>query len=234
MEHFAQSYGYILYRTQLPAAITGDLVLTDLHDYAQIYLDGKLTGTLDRRHKQTTLPLTTTFPARLDILVANDGRINSTRAMRTEAKGITQSITLAGHPLTNWQIYPLPMTSLPAFNSVILSGAKNPRIPLEAPQIPTPTYYRAQFTLTTIGDTFLDIRNLGKGALWINSHPIGRFWNVGPQQTLYVPGPWLHRGTNEIIVFDLMPTSAAQPHVSGLPKPILDGPVTDHTTSRQE
>jgi beta-galactosidase len=89
-----------------------------------------------------------------------------------------------------------------------------------------PTFYRAHFTLTTTSDTFLDVRALGKGALWINGHPIGRFWNIGPQQTLYVPGPWLHEGTNEIVVFDLQP-SASQPHVTGLATPILDGPVTD-------
>lgn len=54
-----------------------------------------------------------------------------------------------------------------------------------------------------VPDTFPDIRDLGKGAVWINGHPIGRYWNVGPQGTLYVPGPWLHVGKNQIVVFDL-------------------------------
>jgi hypothetical protein len=62
---------------------------------------------------------------------------------------------------------------------------------------------------------------------------IGRFWNIGPQQTLYVPGPWPRKGTNEIIVFALSPTSP-QPHVAGLNQPILNGPVADKTTSKQE
>jgi beta-galactosidase len=98
----------------------------------------------------------------------------------------------------------------------------------------TPAFYRAHFTLPTTGDTFLDIRKLGKGALWINGHPIGRFWNIGPQQTLYVPGPWLREGSNEIVVFDLNP-SAATPTVTGLATPILDGPVIDTSAStRQE
>ena len=98
----------------------------------------------------------------------------------------------------------------------------------------TPTFYRATFTLTTTGDTFLDIRALGKGALWINGHPIGRFWNIGPQQTLFVPGPWLRQGDNEVIVFDLSPTSST-PTLAGLANPILDGPVIDTSlTSKQE
>ncbi len=62
MEQFDQAYGYILYRHQLPAAVSGDLVLDELHDYAQIYLNGKLVGTLDRRDKQSTLAITTTGP----------------------------------------------------------------------------------------------------------------------------------------------------------------------------
>jgi beta-galactosidase len=89
-----------------------------------------------------------------------------------------------------------------------------------------PTFYRAHFTLTSTADTFLDIRHLGKGALWINGHAIGRFWNIGPQQTLYVPGPWLNKGANEIVIFDLAPT-ASTPTVAGLATPILDGPVID-------
>ena len=229
MEQFDQAYGYILYRHQLPAATSGNLVLNDLHDYAQIYLDGKLAGTLDRRHNQSTLPITTTGPARLDILVENSDRINFSPAMRGEIKGITKSVTLAGAALTNWQIYPLPMTTLPTSSSAEKLSSRPKRSEVEGPASPpqsTPTFYRAHFTLTTTGDTFLDVRNLTKGALWINGHPIGRFWNVGPQQTLYVPGPWLRTGENEIIVFDLQPTSN-HPTVAGLATPILDAPVAE-------
>jgi beta-galactosidase len=238
MERFGQSYGYILYRKQLPAAVSGDLVIDQVHDYAQVYLNGKLIGTLDRRFADPSgnLPsvsIKTTGPARLDILVADDGRINSTRNMRGENKGITHAVTLTGQPLTNWQVYPLPMTT--ASKMVILSAAKNPRISSEAPQtsLATPTFFRATFALAATGDTFLDIRNLGKGALWINGHIIGRFWNTGPQQTLYIPGPWLRKGRNQIVVFDMAPQST-RPHVEGLGQPILNSPVADQTTSKQQ
>jgi beta-galactosidase len=266
MEQFDQAYGYILYRHQLPAAISGNLILDELHDYARIYLNGKLAGTLDRRDarhdKQSTLAITTTGPASLDILVENSARINFSPAMRGESKGITKSVTLAGQPLTNWQIYPLPMTTLPTFQNPERSKAVASRYPeAGSPRLQpgvssglsadhrtgalapgvcpssgcqSPAFYRAHFNLTTTGDTFLDIRNLGKGALWINGHPIGRFWNIGPQQTLYVPGPWLRTGENEIIVFDLAPTTSA-PTLQGLATPILDGPVIDTSvTTTQE
>jgi beta-galactosidase len=248
MEQFDQAYGYILYRHQLPAAVSGNLVLDELHDYAQIYLDGNLAGKLDRRDKQSTLAITTSGPASLDILVENSARINFSPAMRGESKGITKSVTLAGQPLVDWQIYSLPTQPLRTLNRLRDSHSDVNGNPCHgrstSPQEPSsqafhaplqwgcvgtgPTFYRAYFTLPTTGDTFLDTRKLGKGALWINGHPIGRFWNIGPQQTLYVPGPWLREGDNEIIVFDLQP-SAAQPHVDGLATPILDGPVTDHS-----
>jgi beta-galactosidase len=250
MEQFDQAYGYILYRHQLPAAISGDLVLDELHDYAQIYLDGKLVGTLDRRDKQSTLAINTTGPARLDILVENSARINFSPAMRGESKGITKSVTLVGQPLTNWQIYPLPMRQLPDENRFrgphddINSNPCHGRVSHPTPAsdhltflsgcVGTgPAFYRARFTLTTTGDTFLDVRALGKGALWINGHAIGRFWNIGPQQTLFVSGPWLHEGTNEIVIFDLAPP-AIIPIVAGLATPILDGPVIDTSASTKQ
>ena len=267
MERFNQAYGYILYRKHLPAAVSGDLVIDQVHDYAQIYIDGKLTATLDRRSADPkgNLPavsIETTGPARLDILVADDGRINSTRNMRGENKGITHAVTLAGQPLTHWQVYPLPMTILPNFSKSIDQNIAPPNSPHIAPPASRyakasalalsdkqksgalapgvcplsscqPTFLRATFTLPQTGDTFLDIRDLGKGALWINGHAIGRFWNTGPQQTLYVPGPWLRKGRNQIVVFDLAPQSQ-RPHVAGLAQPILDGPVADQSMSKQE
>jgi beta-galactosidase len=248
MEQFDQAYGYILYRHQLPAAISGNLVLDELHDYAQIYLNGKLAGTLDRRNKQSSLAITVSAPAQLDILVENSARINFSPAMRGESKGITKSVTLAGEPLTNWEIYPLPMQQLPAaagFRTLYADPNSNPchgvsisaqpsfNEPIRPGCVGPPNFYRGHFTLTTTGDTFLDVRRLGKGALWINGHPIGRFWKIGPQQTLYVPGPWLHEGANEIVVFDLAPTTGI-PTVQGLATPILDGPVVDTSASTKQ
>jgi beta-galactosidase len=66
-----------------------------------------------------------------------------------------------------------------------------------------PCFYRGTFTVEKPGDTFLDTSQLGKGQLWVNGHNLGRFWKIGPQRTLYVPGSWLKQGTNEVVVFDV-------------------------------
>jgi beta-galactosidase len=217
MEQLDQAYGYVLYRTILTESANGELALTPgpVHDYAQVFLDGKLVGTLDRHYNQSALTLTSSKSATLDILVENTGRLNSTRNMRGEIKGIT-SATLAGRPLTGWQIYSLPMQPVPPANREAKAG-------MEAPH-----FASGSFDLAQTGDAFLDISTLGKGLIWINGHAIGRFWNIGPQVTLYVPGPWLKKGKNEVVIFDLFP-GPTPPKLVGRLKPILDGPTPTYT-----
>jgi beta-galactosidase len=210
MESFGQSYGYILYRTKLKAPATGDLQIHELRSYAQIYVNGKLTGTLDRRKKQDHLRIDAVADATLDILVEGSGRINFKTELREERQGINGPVTLAGHRLTGWQAFPLPMDDLSKLqfsqtNSDVQSG---------------PAFYRGRFDLQTAGDTFLDTRGWGKGAVWINGHALGRFWNLGPQQTLYMPAPWLRKGSNEIVVFTQ--DQLKDRTIRGLGAPVLD------------
>ena len=214
MEDVGQSYGYILYRTKIGQAQSGELHLDELHGYAQVYLDGVLAGTLDRSLNQSSLPVKTAHDGTvLDILVENTGRVNYGRHIATERAGITKEVTLAGKALQDWSIYSLPMDDTTSFGykSASCSGA---------------CFYRETFKVDKPGDTFLDTRSLGKGQVWINGRPLGRFWNIGPQATLYLPAPWLKAGKNEIVVFDLEGKGGR--NVSGLAKSILDGPATRH------
>jgi beta-galactosidase len=210
MEMYGQAYGFILYRKRLQNGARGTLQLGGLNDYAKVYVDKKLVGTLDRRLKQDSLALDAAAGATLDILVENDGRVNSTRMMRHAAKGIARGVSLDGQPLTGWQVFTLPMTDV---GRVHFHGGSSGE---------GPAFYGGRFRVENVGDTFLDVRALKKGAVWINGHAIGRYWNIGPQETLYVPGSWLHRGWNQIVVFDI--DGVSDPKLAGLTKPILDGP----------
>jgi beta-galactosidase len=202
MEDLDQAYGYILYRHELKGAANGHVLyreqlkgtaleLEDLHDYAHIYLDGELVGALDRRLGQKQLKLKVPSGGeRLDILVENSGRVNYGLVLRQERKGITKEVTLAGQPLLGWDIYSLPMTE-PAK----LHFTHTPCV--------GPCFYRGFFYVDRAADTFLDTSEFSKGQVWLNGRALGRVWSIGPQETLYVPGPWLHEGENEVIVFDL-------------------------------
>jgi beta-galactosidase len=208
MEDLGQAYGYILYRTQLKKAADGELVLVDLHDYAQIYVDGKLAGTLDRRRAQNKMTLKAAAGARLDILVENTGRINFSEALRGERKGITKQVTLAGERLVGWEICPLPMTDVK-------------QLPFKKAKCEGACFYRGTLLAAKQLDTFLDTSAFTKGQVWLNGKAMGRVWSIGPQKTLYFPGPWLKQGANEVVVFDLQGESGRT--LVGRDTPILDG-----------
>lgn len=208
MESFGQSYGYILYRTTLKSSAEGDLVLPALRSYARVYVNEKLVGVADRRKKQDRVKIQANAGDTLDILVEGTGRINFSRELLTERQGINGSVTLAGQELTGWQVFPLPMDNLSGLKFASTRDEK-----------PGPVFYEGRFDLETTGDTFLDLRGWGKGAVWINGHALGRFWSIGPQQTLYVPAPFLKRGSNDVLVFTLGRHSS---HLRGLREPVLD------------
>ncbi len=225
MEDYDQGFGSILYRTTLPGLSTPSLLtVNEAHDYAQVFVDGKYIGKLDRRNgeKQLLLPACAKG-ATLDILVEAMGRINFGRAIK-DYKGITQrvqvSVDIDGHAFTcdlkDWKVFNIEdtyenykgMTYQPVES---LTGDEGQRIP---------GCYRATFNVSKPGDTFLNFETWGKGLVYVNGHAMGRIWEIGPQQTLYMPGCWLKKGENEILVFDIIGPREAKSE--GLKEPLLD------------
>jgi beta-galactosidase len=118
------------------------------------------------------------------------GRINYGPDL-LDRKGITDGVLLGEQYLFGWTIYPLPLHDL--------SG-----LPFEtADALAAPAFFRGTFSVTAANDTFLALPGWTKGVCWINGFNLGRYWVRGPQQTLYVPGPLLRKGENELIVFEL-------------------------------
>ncbi|NJD09013.1 MAG: beta-galactosidase [Gemmatimonadetes bacterium] len=199
-EMYGQNQGLMLYRTRLVGRKSGRLVITELHDYANVFVDGVPIGTLDRRLGENgiELPATQNPAPVLEILVEGMGHINFAQAM-IDRKGITDRVTLAGMTLMNWEILPLP-----------LDDAWTQALPAD-PDVGTRPgiFFRGEFTLARPSDTFLDLSGYRKGVVWVNGHNLGRYWDIGPQRRLYLPAPWLRAGRNEVIVFDLHQTAPA-------------------------
>jgi beta-galactosidase len=208
-ERMRQPYGFVLYRTRVAQAFAGQLDLQRLQDRAQIYVNSKLVGTLERQKGEHALSVEIPAGATLDLLVENQGRVNFSRALLNEHKGIG-AVRLGQTALTDWKAYPFPLKDPEAF-------------PFKKRQdISGPTLFRGSFGLRQVGDTYLDLRGWSKGNVWVNGHNLGRYWHVGPQQTLYVPAPWLHRGRNEVIVLDLQPTGPRS--IQGITQPVFETP----------
>ncbi|MDE6490308.1 MAG: beta-galactosidase, partial [Muribaculaceae bacterium] len=238
MEEYDQGFGSILYRTVLPRLDErAVLTVNDPHDYAQVFVDGRYVGKLDRRNGEKSLLLPPVGRgARLDILVEAMGRINFGRAIK-DFKGITGNVELSIEregrqfvcDLKNWQVFNIrdeyEFYRDMEFRPIgVLTDSLGQRIP---------GAYRATFNVDRPGDTFLNFETWGKGLVYVNGHPMGRIWEIGPQQTLYMPGCWLRKGENEIIVFDVVGPKAAQS--AGLKEPLLDQlSVARPSTHREE
>lgn len=219
MEALDQGWGRILYRTTLPKSTAPrKLIITELHDWATVFIDGKAIAKLDRRRGDNTVEIPVLAKdARLDILVEATGRVNYGKAI-IDRKGITEKVEITDGKqnveLKNWEIYNFPVDYEFQKKAKFLNKKSS-----------GPAWYQGTFKLTDVGDTFLDMQTWGKGMVWINGHNLGRFWKIGPQQTLFVPGVWLKKGENELIVLDVdQPNETV---VAGLKEPILNKIIPD-------
>lgn len=198
MESMGQYKGFIVYRTKLIGRKSGELTITEPHDYAMVLLNGKLVDTIYRDGGKWTikLPVTNVKDPVLEILVENMGHINFAQYM-IDRKGITDRVTLEGMTLFNWEIFNLPM------DDNYVNGLK----PNNKGDLHDGVFFKGSFELNAAADTYLDLSNFRKGVIWVNGHNLGRYWNVGPQFHLYCPANWLKKGKNDVVVFDLHQSS---------------------------
>lgn len=228
-EEINLGWGAMFYETKLPQIEKSSrLSLNEAHDYAKIFIDNKFIGTIDRTKNEKSIKLPPVKQrATLTILIEAMGRINFGRAVK-DFKGITESVTIDteinGHDvsyhLKNWVIVPIPdsyQTAQHAFDKLDETNRCFSPINFSSPSI---GYYRGYFDLKKVGDTFLNLEQWGKGQVYVNGHALGRFWRIGPQQTLYLPGCWLKKGRNEIIVMDIVGPKA--PVIWGQDQPELN------------
>ena len=214
MEAYDQGHGCMVYRTTVPAGPAALLLAGRANDFAWVFLDGKPVGVMDRRTQRFQVRL----PARektatLDLLVEAVGHVNFGNEVH-DRKGLQGGVRLASGGQTNelsgaWQVFPLRL------DAPMLAGLK-----WQAGATNGPAFWRGHFTLEKTADTFLDLRNWGKGVVWVNGHCLARFWDIGPTQTAYLPAPWLRAGSNEVVILDLL--GPTRPTVAGLEKPVLD------------
>jgi len=216
MENLGQNYGFVLYRKQFPDGINGTLVLNDAMDYTFVMVNGKTVATAFRGYPDSNkITLNATGNVTLDLLVYNLGRISVITSDNTQdlaRKGLVGGASLYGQPLTGWTMYSLPYTyGVDKFQ------------PSTDPQT-GPAFYHATFNLDQLGGTFLDMSNWGFGAVWVNGHNLGRFWDRGGLHSLFLPREWLKQGVNDILVLELQ-GAPKTPEITGV-KNIVSGPNT--------
>ena len=211
-------WGSMMYVTELPDIPVQSIMQLEAHDYAQVFINGKFVGKVDRVKNEQTLKLPAVKKGDcLMILVEGMGRINFGRAIK-DFKGIVSDVIITAE-VDNNEITWKPRRWFKARLQDDYESANNalnsrtrivevmpPFRDFKKPEV-TPDgigYHRGYFDLKKVGDTFLNFETWGKGQVWVNGHAMGRIWSIGPQQTLYVPGCWLKKGKNEVIVLDIV------------------------------
>lgn len=210
-EDLNQGNGYVLYSKKFVQPISGTLQIKGLRDFATVYINGERVGVLNRYTKTYSMPIDIPFNAVLEILVENMGRINYGSEIVNNRKGIISPVMIDSTEITgNWNMYRFPFNEKPNLLSTSTNSSKG-----------RPSIFQGSFQLQKTGDTFLNMSAWGKGIVFVNGHNLGRYWSVGPQQTLYLPGVWLKKGINEIQVFEQYNDQESHT-IEGVAQPILE------------
>ena len=231
-EEMDMGWGTMMYSTRLPEITSQSVLSGEFHDFAQVFIDQQYIGKIDRVKNEKSLIIPAVKKgAELIIIVEGMGRINFGRAIK-DFKGIVGNVTLTTETdnvemmLTpkQWTNVAIPddyqtavraLDRVKGVNDQVAAGKVKGSVPALAltqgyegskklGDIMKAGYHRGYFNLKKVGDTFLNFETWGKGQVYVNGHAMGRIWSIGPQQTLYVPGCWLKKGKNEIIVLDVV------------------------------
>ncbi|XP_003942999.1 beta-galactosidase-1-like protein 2 [Saimiri boliviensis] len=190
-----QSFGYILYETNIASS---GILSGHVRDRGQVFVNTVSIGFLDYKTTKITVPLIQGYTV-LRILVENRGRVNYGENIDDQRKGLIGNLYLNDSPLKKFRIYSLDMKKS-------FFQRFGPDKWSSLPETPTfPAFFLSSLSISsTPCDTFLKLEGWEKGVVFINGQNLGRYWNIGPQKTLYLPGPWLSSGINQVIVFEEM------------------------------
>lgn len=191
-----QSYGYTLYETAITSGGTFNS-MNNIRDRALVFVDKHFLGVLDYKVQELVVP-DGKGRRTLSLLVENCGRVNYGTTLDEQRKGLVGDVELNSHILRDFIIHSLDMK--PGFVNSLQSSSHW----VSVQQQPSfPAFFQAKLHVYgSPKDTFIKLNGWTKGVVFINGRNLGRYWSIGPQQTLYVPGPWLHNGDNKVVVFE--------------------------------
>ncbi|MCU6712631.1 beta-galactosidase [Paenibacillus sp. J5C_2022] len=213
MELVGQNYGFIRYTTKLSGPReSSKLNIQEVRDRAMVFVDGEYKGVIERWNPDSEVEFA--VPAEgvtVSVLVENMGRVNYGPLLK-DPKGVTEGIRFGQQFLYDWAIESLPLDDLASLSFQPIGQSQ-----VQANQ---PAFFKGEFQVDEPADTFLNVKGWTKGVAYINGFNLGRYWEAGPQETLYIPGPLLKQGVNELILFELH--GSAKHEVALQDYPVLD------------
>ncbi|MEU6509750.1 beta-galactosidase family protein [Streptomyces sp. NPDC046942] len=206
-EELGITRGLVRYAVEVPGPRQPyPLTARGLRDLAVVYVDGARAGVLTEEEPELKEPVA--GPARVELWVESLGRVNYGPRLG-EAKGVTGGLLHERQYLHGVRARGLDLDAFEAGVDAVPFGAP--------PGEGTPGLYRGMLMVRGAGDARLELPGCTRGFVWINGFGLGRYWSVGPQRSLYVPGPVLREGENELWVLELQETAPDGPAPRLLP-----------------
>jgi len=208
MEATGQVFGYILYEATATGSASGKLQPGNgaARDRVIVYVNGAKKGVIDSIYKNpATVNINLNQGDKLWLLVENLGRADN--GFSDQTKGISGDVYVGSTKISNWNHYNFPLETLP---SAVSSGGGSKNVPANSP----PVWYRGTFKTSNSGmaaDTFLQLPGGVKGVVFVNGVNLGRYWTIGPQQELFVPGAYLKQNEDNVVaVLELEPGTSSR------------------------
>lgn len=208
MEYYGQNFGMIYYETVLSGKYDMSPVsIKDVHDFGYVYFDGKQKAFIDRT--KYTVPNKFSLKnlilkkspednslmmkaldgdRKIGVLVDTMGRVNYGARM-LDRKGISD-IYIGNQRQMGFDVWTLPLDNLENLKYADKYDKNEP------------VFLKGTFKTDSKADCFVHLDGFEKGYVFVNGFNLGRFWAVGPQKSLYLPGALL-KEENEIIVLSL-------------------------------
>lgn len=197
MEELNCHYGYVLYRTKVTNYHHEEKIkIIDASDRCNVYIDGEFIASQSQEEIGNEIEFKSDkSEVNIDILIENLGRVNYGHKLDswTQNKGIRGGVMINNHFQSGWSQFPVSLD----YNMITKIKFENDL----KYNICSPMFYHFTVKLAEISDTFIDCSTYGKGVIFVNGFNIGRYWNIGPTQYLYVPSGLL-KEKNDIIVFE--------------------------------
>ncbi len=208
MEYYGQNFGMIYYETVLSGKYDMSPVsIKDVHDFGYVYFDGKQKAFIDRTkytvpdkfslknlilkkspEDNSVMMKALDGDRKIGVLVDTMGRVNYGARM-LDRKGISD-IYIGNQRQMGFDVWTLPLDNLENLKYADTYDKNEP------------VFLKGTFKTDSKADCFVHLDGFEKGYVFVNGFNLGRFWAVGPQKSLYLPGALL-KEENEIIVLSL-------------------------------
>ncbi|KAK6080945.1 glycosyl hydrolase family 35 protein [Seiridium cupressi] len=215
MEALGQSYGFTLYEHTANTTVQGFVQPGDRpRDRVLVYVNDEIAGVMDSQYQHPLNVSVSLQPGdKLQLLIENLGRVDYysrgnpyRNYVQDPWKGVKGDVSVGGQVLNDWEMYSIQLDSLPTVGcngSKISNGSSTD----------SPMFYHGSFMGPSITynssmtlDTFITVPSGVKGNVWVNGFHLGRYWLVGPQQSLYLPGSVINpEEPNDVVILELEP-----------------------------